>query len=581
MKMHVLTVLIATGITFFSACEEPLTGERSDNIAPETRLFLDTVNTVTTALVDLYWDGDDPDGSVLGFIYSVDSGKTWTFTDKRNASVVIPTNGKSLALSRVFVSAVDDQGNGSHDQSVFFNQANIGPEPFTDTDSSGTFTAGEPFFDFGKIDPTPASVLFSIRNSLPVAQFNILAKLPETTLPIVTILLNPSDPDGNNTIIKAELALNDTSAAAWIDIPIDQKILTLSSDSRDTLSTNTTFNILLGTQLTPSGLKLPGLKLNNLNRLYYRVTDNTGSKSQITNLPDSSENWYVKKFSSAGEILLIRDHSNGDADKWKAILSKTPGKNSGTFYNNLDILELKKPNGEVVLSPGTGIVQLKATLNSYRKVIWYGANNTSLEYAQQLVPGYLSKPNIFGKSGKILFRTGFDRNAGTTEIPMGFLPIDSLNFSFYYPDGKKGNGFISSIVTNGGIRKDSFDSNFPTPKPDLSFFNSLPDSLLYSGFGSSVLNSYFTFVPNTNAYILYRLNFPRKSFGENWPVTPTRYFGFGTPAVMIENLDRNLVFTTIPLIYLDQTTPGYPKNGYDNPLIHFLALILNEEFERP
>lgn len=147
-----------------------------------------------------------------------------------------------------YVAAVDNYGNGKYDYQVIRNGINFGAEPYEDKNGNGIYDIGEPFIDIGNIDPTPAKFKFPIKNSPPEISFQKNSDVPETTFTAASFAWNVTDIDGNETIEKIYIALNDTSS--FIEIPGHISFITIvakppfSSDVVDA-------DILLGSSINP------------------------------------------------------------------------------------------------------------------------------------------------------------------------------------------------------------------------------------------------------------------------------------------------------------------------------------------
>lgn len=576
----VLPLLILLAV---SSCKEPIVNDPVPNQPPNTTIFLDTTdvkNYVSVTEMTLFWNGDDPDGEVVGYLYSLDSLETWQFTTKRSLKVVVPTKGLDTLITKIFVSAVDNSGNGRFDSQVTYLGKNIGSEFFTDSDSNGVYTKGESFIDYGAIDPTPDGFSIKIKNTAPVAYFNTASKIPAVTLPVASFILEGFDADGNSSLKNVELALNDTSEANWVSLPPKTRIVTLKGDLKAT-GTTISASILTGSELAESGVTIPNLKLNAFNVLYYRLVDNTNARSKIASMPDqtTTATWQVIQSKSGGDLLVIRAHELGDRDSLRSLLKQTPATAAGETYSNADFISLKNPDFSPTIPQSLRLVLLRATVLSFKKLIWYGLTNPDVAIAQSIIPFYLNK------GGKALVRFGFTGNENELDFEaLRFLPIDSLNRKYYPASGVPRNGYHSTLRADRYMVKDSVDKYTPVNLPDASFFASLPAKI-----GTKVFigNDYgfFSFVPSSQAIVLYRFDNPASN--DIWPVNKSVYKGFGTPVVVLENLERNLIFTTIPLPNLTQIPPGtsYPKveNGktYNNPAVELVSRILSQEFERP
>jgi hypothetical protein len=132
--------LLLAGLTAFYACKDKLVDNPLVNKPPTTKIFLDTVTTLQQSKIHLYWTGDDPDGTVMGFYFSWD-GVNWAFTTK-NDSLFSLQIGAVDTLFSFRISAVDNSGSGKYLSDVYQNGIHYGPEPFTDVNGNGKWDPG-------------------------------------------------------------------------------------------------------------------------------------------------------------------------------------------------------------------------------------------------------------------------------------------------------------------------------------------------------------------------------------------------------------------------------------------------------
>src|ERR1017187_10241561 len=78
--------LLLVGLTTFYACKDKIVDNPLANKPPTTKIFLSPDSTMSKqqSNIHLYWTGDDPDGTVMGFYFSWD-GVHWTFTTKNDS----------------------------------------------------------------------------------------------------------------------------------------------------------------------------------------------------------------------------------------------------------------------------------------------------------------------------------------------------------------------------------------------------------------------------------------------------------------------------------------------------------------
>jgi len=423
-------VVIALGL-LLSSCFKDMVNNPIGNQAPHTGVFLYPDSSISRqpSKIDMHWWGDDPDGFVIGYYFSWD-GKNWTFT-KSNDSLFALQIGIVDTSYTFRVSAVDNGGNGVYDKDIVQNGINYGPEPFTDKNGNGVWDPGESFVDIGLIDPHPASIKFPIKNSAPTIKWDQLTVLPDTSFPAMTFGWDASDIDGDATISKIEIALNDTSNQANI-ITLDGSIRNISIRTTDFSSDSPMMDILIGgleSNISPQ--KLPGIKLNGNNKFFVQAEDISGAKSGFIQLPDTGKTWYVKK--PKGNLLIVDDYATID--------------NASSFYysefdslglqNKFDVYDFHNQ------TPPYLNVTFLLTLKLFKYVFWYTDNNPSLDLLSATTQNYIDA------GGKIAFSMQFPQTVDLTVL-QGFLPI--------IPDSS---GAKLTVFGGTKIAADSTNSSYP------------------------------------------------------------------------------------------------------------------------
>ncbi|MDQ7053057.1 MAG: hypothetical protein Q9P14_09250 [candidate division KSB1 bacterium] len=253
----ILIWLLAAGL---AGCDRDISGTPT-NLPPETHLsiFLGSpeaiVDTSSSQLV-LHWWGDDPDGLVIGFVYSfygppslndtVDASGLKGFTTQTSDTFHVPVGPRDTTFT-FYISAVDDKW---------------------------------------LIDPTPAKQAFPVRNSPPSVSFRLNSLPTDTTFAVVTFLWNGSDIDGKEDIAYYEYALNPPPGGEipWRRLPPEREFVSLTPDS--------------------------GLRLNADNVFMLRAVDRGQAYSPTLVHPDSGKVWYVRD--KVGDILFVDDFTNED-----------------------------------------------------------------------------------------------------------------------------------------------------------------------------------------------------------------------------------------------------------------------------
>jgi hypothetical protein len=463
------------------SCYEDITENPIGNQSPDTGLSLFPVSTLSgqPSMLRVSWWGDDPDGLVIGYYFSWD-GLNWSFTE-RNVSLFSLDIGVVDSIYVFRISAVDQEGNGRYDIEVVQNNISYGPEPFVDANQNGIYDSGEFFFDIGLIDPSPAELSFPIKNSAPVITWNTLSVLPDTSFPVMSFGWDVEDIDGNETIDKINISLNDTTNFVSINGSI--RIVTVRIDEFS--SSTPLMEILI--EGNPNNIvseKLPGLKFNDNNIFYAQAVDFSGAKSPFIKLPGDEENWYVKK--PVGQLLVIDDYTSFD--------------DAAGFYSKMmDSLSLSGKHDVYDINtnrpPYINITFLE-TIKLFDYALWYSDNNPSIDIAVSSIQKYLDAGN------KLFFTTQFPQTIDLENIK-GFLTSIITDSSDSEP----------SIPSNVIVSADTSQPGYPQLQTTSSLFriksffldvNAIP--IYY--FPTTELNGYIGFINSVSSKNLFFIGLP-------------------------------------------------------------------------
>jgi|CZKP01.1.fsa_nt_gi hypothetical protein len=407
--------LLLVGLTTFYACKDKIVDNPLANKPPTTKIFLSPDSTMSKqqSNIHLYWTGDDPDGTVMGFYFSWD-GVHWTFTTK-NDSLFSLQIGAVDTIYSFRVAAVDNSGSGKYVSDVYQNGIHYGPEPFTDLNGNGKWDSGEPFVDIGLIDPNPAMLKLPIKNTAPTIAWDALSTHPDTSFTVMTFGWDAADIDGDlnhgiNTIKNINIALNDSTK--FVSLNGTLSIVTIRTS--DFTNQNPLMDIYINGDPTNlpfdsvgNKIQLPGLVYNSNNIFYVQAVDISGAKSpwiSSTTQLNSKPGWFVKK--PVGKIALVNNYTAYD--------------NPGTFYP--DIMDSLNLNGKydiidlVNQKPPYINTTFLETVKLFKGILWYTDNAPLLDLANATV----QKINAAGV--KIFFSMLFPPTIDLTQI-QGFLPI--------------------------------------------------------------------------------------------------------------------------------------------------------------
>lgn len=474
------SIILSLILLITCATDQPT--EIHGNRRPETHLFLmpgaaglDT--TLSTQIV--HWWGDDPDGQVTGYYYSWDfyqkeKPDSFCWTTAEYDTFLVPIRQKYDAFNFI-VKAVDNFARWDYPA---LSKSNIDDEIFQDNGAIiGAYDADDqvmsdgrnsgiqtpingklvvleendiyklpPTDTTGAVDPTPASLIFPIRNSKPRVQFVYESNPPDTiyaeTFTTRSFFWTANDSDGIETITTFYYFLADENEAP----PISKENWT---------------GKLLGKQKSVTLRNIsPG------NHVFYLIAEDiAGELSPIIRYPASKGQWYVK--APYGELLLIDDYEpHHDIGTWttsfyKGVLDTLSG--VAGFYSVWNI-EKRVPYS---------VVDIFATMDFFDKVIWYTDPDPHFQTTASSIYRYI----ISGKKLLITSVSPTQYIDGRDSLYM-FLKSDSLMLL---------DGVLD--VDIGRASSDSYaKSKLPDRYPDLklAYYISWIDALIPSAIVDSL-----------------------------------------------------------------------------------------------
>lgn len=318
-------------VVVLSGCSENISDAPKPNQPPVTHLALRSAApdslSPTTSRQTLHWWGDDPDGRVVGFIYTFNPqaqnlptwasnavDADWTFTAETQETFTLRLAGTDTNYT-FWVKAVDDQD---------------------------------------ATDPSGARQTYPIVNSSPTVEFPTGTDVPETTFTVANFTWAAADLDGDDTIARFEYALDDTGAATWTQLPPALTSLTLGAQAGLTEGRHV---------------------------FYLRAIDIAGARSRIISMPRSAQStWYVR--APRSKFLVIDDYNIADnaAGFYHAILRDLVG--------DFDVWDIKRDNRALVPASSEAFAR---TLQLFERIFWYTDTEPNLEKAQVGVPPYLDR----------------------------------------------------------------------------------------------------------------------------------------------------------------------------------------------
>ncbi|MGE5680348.1 MAG: hypothetical protein ACM34K_05650 [Bacillota bacterium] len=427
------------------ACNDKITDVLTSNKPPHTfmSLFPDNDISKQQSRFKVNWWGDDPDGLVVGYYFTWDN-KNWTFTTKNDSLFALKIGASDT--SYIFkVAAVDNGGNGVYDNSIVQNGIDFGPEPFIDQNGDGKYNNGEKYFDIGLIDPNPASMKYPIKNSAPAIKFNSLSSLPDTSYPVMTLGWDAEDIDGVESIIKINIAINDTTK--FISLPGNTRLVMLRMKNFNTPGAQMEV-MLNASESSIFAEKLNGLKLNDNNKIYIQAEDISGAKSKFTVLPSESKKWFVKK--PVSNVLIIDDtqydQDNAAASFYYNTFNSLKNGSLGNKFEVWDIIKNKVPYDNITFLE---------TMKLFKYILWYNTDSSpNLTLASMTARKFID----FG--GKIAFTITLPQTVDAALLK-SFLPIDSVGVA-------AGKDFTTALYGNTNIS--AVSTSYPALKTSTPIF---------------------------------------------------------------------------------------------------------------
>ncbi|NND71707.1 MAG: hypothetical protein HKN43_09010 [Rhodothermales bacterium] len=505
---HKINSILFGGFLFLllvvAACDSDITGERFDNLSPDTQLSVrDTSlvdNLVTgdrlSSTVLVSWSGDDPDGFIASFdirFYSTDDSPApedlWTNTVRNDSLVLLPIPRGNREADVVFeVRAIDNEGN---------------------------------------IDPTPAKTVFPIQNAPPEIRFSNFDLPPDTTFGVFSFAWIADDPEGIENIDRIEISLNDSLNFIPIDPTIDFVTLVADVDKQDDLQTETSARIFAGRGFQATSLVAPGLLLDAENTFYIRAVDQTDTTSTVQSFA-----WHIKK--SRGDILYVNDFRKstfpGQQTFHLGILREYLPEGTAIDYWDLSTPFVTGSAGNTPRSeflPGSPDPAIRQFLAQYEHIYWV-STNTINNITSNNLPFVGSVLDIFfDNGGSIMVHSPItlppnpEDNLGNPALLL--LPINSL---ISFPDSLRPQLRMSSgTLTSSSTEVPGTGQMLPVLKPNSLIFTTLP----YSVSGSTNI----PLMEGTYSYVT------RSGSQGPW---------FGSTTVASMSADRRVGLFTLPLL---------------------------------
>lgn len=483
---HLIYLIVFLSAALFAGCKKEFEGERDAINPPETYMVVDSIYRTgdaryTTTVVANWW-GIAFDGFIKGYEISTDNGATWLFTTKQQDVFLLSLPvGADTADINILVRAIDNR--------------NV-------------------------TDPTPASLFYPVKNSIPTIAFDFSSGEKLSSFPAFRYSWLAKDADGAADLSRIEIALNDT-VLNRINLPANTTAASFIAEQTGNTFTGA-YQLFLNAQTIPFNQKLNGAKFDTINTIYIRSIDRTGASSSWVNA-----NILVRKPKNG--LLLINDY--------------TGNKNTITnFYaNQLIALGTTTAQFDTVISfldefPADAFTTSKA-LEFFNRIVWVTDNPT-----QSLGTAQTSATSFFNKGGRIFMVLEIPSDVALDAPFFSFTPIQRLvenpGRSFRMATGDR-------LIAYGGNYPELRATSIITfPRPFISYS------------GTSGLYSYDS---------LARAEL--RSFGPGGTVAWTGNSNVMSKRINTQNNKPDFITLTVPL---------HLMNGNNNVNTFFREAVINE-----
>lgn len=581
-KLPILSLVVC--LLALVSCSDNTTSPAAGNKTPTTYLWLFPDSTIGVGISrqQLRWWGEDPDGVIRGYLFAFVPRRAsqtpspdtlrYTWVTQNDTLMQFPLD-TLFRYFTVFVRAVDNTFPGLPNHSI----VRLTPQPYVDKNRNGSFDAGDEQLAnlVPAMDPRGALLAFPVRNTRPTIAFaqnpndlaNVL-RLPDVTYTSISIGFKGSDLDGDNTLANYRIALNDTSPASWLTIPLRDTVVTLvvprarsnaaPPNAGAVVAADVYGGKFLGRQLLG---QVQGLRLDTTNVIYVQARDVAGEFSPAIRLPQGTQRWTVKR--PRGRLLLVQDYTNPvDADSAFATYSRTLAGVPGGQFQTIDALNIA--SGLTVVDKNAGRIStsvppyvdpaLIQTFLLYDYVLWYTDQVPSLGIAQQTLFPYLQN------GGKVIFSTTFSTAIDPRGALRDFAPIDSIS-GIALPS--------TTIPVPGDTRVPASyvlhaDSSVPTNiYPQLAFNAQPANHIIF-------LRDMYR---RSDARVIYRLQPDARVPRRYNAIVPGGGADTLRPKVGIVDGQGTIVFFGLPLHLLDNRVQGNPGG-----LTAFFTKVITGQF---
>jgi hypothetical protein len=352
------------------ACRKDFEGDATEQGFPETYAVVDSVqrdsNNLLSTTVAASWWGESKSGFIKGYEVSIDNQKTWQFTTQQSDTFLLNLPiGFDKGNLPIFIRAIDN---------------------------------------LGQTDPTPAVMVFPVKNTPPTLIFDYAPYLTgrkTSTFPAFRYFWTANDVDGAADVSGIEIVLNDTTKPALV-LPGNSFAATFAA-THSNGNFDTSLLVYQNNKTVPFADKLHGVIYNQLNKIYIRSVDRVGSKSAW-----AIDSIIVKK--PVSDFLMVSDWNNTAFNFYATQIAAL-----GPPYNVFDTVK------SVTNDLPSDMFTASKVMDFYKKIVWFSNNpSVSLGIAQ------LTTETFFNNGGRLFMSCEFGTEFPAYVNSFSFTPIREL-----------------------------------------------------------------------------------------------------------------------------------------------------------
>jgi hypothetical protein len=364
--LFLLTVLLLV----VYACRKDFEGEATTQATPDTYAVVDSVkrdsNNLLSTTVTASWWGVSKTGFVKGYETSIDNQHTWQYTTKQKGTFLLNLPvGFDRGNLPIYIRAIDN---------------------------------------LGHTDPTPAVMIFPVKNSPPTVAFDYLTGRKTTTLPAFRYSWLSYDVDGPQDIQAVEVVLNDTNKNPLV-LPGNAIASTFAATQTGGVF-DTSLLVYVNNKTTPYTDKLKGVVYNTRNKIYVRVVDRVGAKSAW-----AVDSIFIKR--PVSDFLMVNDYRSSKISVETFYVNQL--NILGPPYNVFDTIE------SIVDQLPTDLFTTIKVMEFYKKILWYSDDpNSTLGLAQ------LVTETFFSRGGRMFLICEMSNEFPYNSSYFSFTPVQEL-----------------------------------------------------------------------------------------------------------------------------------------------------------